>query len=174
VLVTDPCDGIELGVVLVLHPEIGAERTESDTATGLDGSGHTGENVLVLLISPEQSERPLAERNGGVELALEAQVPSIGPRKRGTVDGLLGCDVDETLTDVDAMNGNPPPSKLVGMATWPAPDIEQAHPARQLQQVDQGAHFLCRALGERVPQIGRPHVLGQRFEPVVRHTATLA
>ena len=74
--------GVELGVVVVLHGEVGVERAERQPPARPQRPGHPGEHRLVVAVGGHQPERPLAQADHRVELGLERQRPSIKPLER--------------------------------------------------------------------------------------------
>ena len=75
--------------------------------------------------------------------------------------------VDERLGDVDAVHDDAPPGELVGVAPGPAPDVEHPRPGLEPERGDDVVDLLHGPLRERVAQVRRPEVIGDRFEPVV-------
>ncbi len=75
--------------------------------------------------------------------------------------------LDEWGRDVDAVDDDPPPRQLVSMAPRAAADVEHPLVRLELQRRDHVVDLLHRPLGERVPQVRRPEVLGDWFKPVV-------
>ena len=61
-----------------------------------------------------------------------------------------------------------PPGQGVGVAAGAAADVEHPHPRLEPEHVDEERDLLLGALRERVAQVGRPEVVGDRLEPVAR------
>ena len=79
----------------------------------------------------------------------------------------LGRDGDEPLRDVDADHLDPPRREREGVTARTTTDVEHALPRSQLEHVDEERDLLLGALRERVPQVRRTEMVGQRLEPVV-------
>ncbi len=80
---------------------------------------------------------------------------------------MLGGEIDEALADVHAQDLHPQPGQGMGVATWPAPDVEDSHPGLEAQGADEELDFLVGALREGVAEVGGAQVIGNRLEPVV-------
>ena len=87
---------------------------------------------------------------------------------RTTASGRRIClgQLDEAGADVDAVHSDAAPSQLVGVPAGAAPDVEHAHPGFEPEHRDDVIDLLARPLGERVPQVRRPEMLGHRLKPV--------
>ena len=83
----------------------------------------------------------------------------VGGRGRGRGATNVGREVD--ADDLDA-----PPRQRERVPPGPAADVEHPHPRLEPERVDEEVDLLLGALGERVPQVGRPEELGDRVEPV--------
>src|SRR5581483_11733113 len=77
------------------------------------------------------------------------------------------CQRRERLGDVDADDDDVALGQCVGVPPRAAPHVEDAISRGQPERLDQEPDLLLRALGERVAQVRRPHVVGQRLEPMV-------
>ena len=76
-------------------------------------------------------------------------------------------NINKRLADVEPDGLDAAPSKSIRVASRPAPDIEHAMARFEAEHVDEKVNLLFGALGERVPEICRPHMVGQGFKPVV-------
>jgi len=131
--------------VLVVHAGLGVEAVgvlqPTDLEVGREGGhrrhparpqrpGDPGQHVAVAVErrpwAAGQPERALAQRNGGVELAIEPEGPGVGPHERGTGRGAVRGEVHEALADVHADDLDPPLGEGVRVAPRPTADVEQA------------------------------------------------
>jgi hypothetical protein len=120
-----------------------------------------------------QTERALAQRDGGVELAVEARLTRVGSDEARTCWRAGSCQVDEPLADVDARDHETSPCQRVRVATGSASDVEHALSGPEGEGVDEELDFLFGSLGEAVSEVGGAEVLGDGLEPV-RATALLS
>ena len=154
-----------LGVVA--HGEVGVERAEGEPSAGTQRAGHAVDDDTVLPVRRHQAERPLAEADHGLELAVERQGAGVEALERRTVGRVTAGQVDERLGDVDAVHDDAAVGELVGVAPWAAPDVEHPLARHQSERADDVVDLLHGPLRERVAQVRRPEVIGDRFEPVV-------
>ena len=77
-----PARGVEVGVVVVLHREIGVERAQREPSAGLQCPGHAGDDRVVLTVGGHHPERALAQADHRVELRLELHRSGIRPLER--------------------------------------------------------------------------------------------
>ena len=66
------------------------------------------------------------------------------------------------------MDQHPIAGELMGVPAGSAADVEQAPTRLQPERRQEVVDLLAGALGERVPQICRTEMIGQRLEPVIR------
>ena len=68
------------------------------------------------------------------------------------------------------MHDHPAARQLVRVPARAATDIEHAVPRLEAECLDDEVDLLRRSLGERVPQVRRPEVFSDGFEPVTHST----
>ena len=59
------------------------------------------------------------------------------------------------------------------MTPWPTAHIEYSHTRRKMQFRDDEVDLLTRPLRERIPQVRRPQMVCNGFEPMVGHLFSL-
>ena len=162
----DPRVRIEVGALPVLHHEVRAERGQREAAAGAQRSSDGRQDGGVVTIGGHQPERALTQADDCVELAVERHRPRVEPLERGALRRYLAGEVDESLTDVDAVHPDAAPGQCVRVAARSAADIEDAGPRFQCQRLDEEVDLLSRALRERIAQVGPPEMIRHVLEPV--------
>ena len=163
-----PLAASNVASVVVAHGEVGVERAERQPPAGPQRPGHPGDDRAVLAVGRHQPERALAQADHGVELGVEREGTGVEALERRAVGASWRRQVDERAPDVDAVDDDPAAGQLVGVATRPAPHVEHPRPGRSPSARDDVVDLLHRPLRERVPEVRRPEVIGDRLEPVRR------
>ncbi len=113
------------------------------------------------------AERTLADRQHEVELRVECHRSCVESLEGHTRRGVGERNVDERLTDVDAVNDEPPPTEFVSVPARTTADVENARPRLERHPSEEFVDFLDRALRERIAEVRRPHMVGEFLEPVI-------
>ncbi len=71
------------------------------------------------------------------------------------------------MTDVDAVDPDAATGEFVGVTAGAAPDVEHPLTRLQAEHRDDVIDLLHRALGVRIPVVGRAEVIGEILEPMV-------
>ena len=74
---------VELGVVVVLHGEVGVEGAQREPSAGPQCLCHPGDDRVVLAVGRHHSERALTQADHRIEFAVERHGPRIHPLERG-------------------------------------------------------------------------------------------
>lgn len=127
--------GIGIEGVDVFKPanlEIGRKGRNRNTAAGPKGSGHAVEHDAVGVgtnrsCSPGEAKGTLAERDHGIELAVEGKGSSIESLEGGSLGRSVSGEVDEGLSDIDPMDGNSTLGERVRVSARAATNIENPH-----------------------------------------------
>ena len=149
--------------------ERGREGAHRQPPAGAERGGDPAEH-LGLVMPAEQPEAALAQADRGVELAGSVELrarraprtsrsscsAAAASRARRTNSALWS-----TPTTVASATG-----QRERVAPGTAPDVEHAHPRLERERVDEEVDLLLGAHRERVAQVRRPEVVGDRVEPV--------
>jgi hypothetical protein len=95
-------------------------------------------------------------------------MPGAEPPSAETSRGrALHREVDKTLRDVDTDDLAAAGGQGVGMAARTAADVEHPGASFELELVEEELDLLLRSLRERVAQVRRAQMIGDRLEPVL-------
>ena len=161
--------GVERRRLVVLDGEVGVERAQRQPAAGPQRPGDPGDDGVVAAVGGHQPERALAQADRRRRTRRRTAAPGRrGARTSRRPGRRARASSTNARRDVDAVDDDPPPGQLVGVAPGPAADVEHPLARPQPERRDDVVDLLHRPLGERVAQVRRPEVLGDRLEPVVR------
>jgi hypothetical protein len=83
--VSDPARGVERGIDVVLHREVGVERRQGKHPSRHERPGDAGHDGVVVVLVDHQAEGALTQADRGVELLLERQLASVESLERRAV-----------------------------------------------------------------------------------------
>ena len=76
-----PGPSIELGIVVVLHGEVGVERAQREPASRPQRPGQTGDDRSVVAVGGHHPERPLTQADHRIELGTRTASPERRPAR---------------------------------------------------------------------------------------------